>query len=278
MSGVGILLCACPPSLFALVVDKEVWLVDFWDSSAKEVESFFVRLHGKRVSRNMEDTVLWTEIKSGKFLPKINFFAWEATWGRKRKKVWRVALLHIFWTVWKELDPPPWLNRMREMGYPPGYLDPEEEEQPSGITIYADEEVKDEQEDGEILETEYLEPQRKMSVEFPGINAPIPKNADERRWAAGSRPHRRLNHSYEPSSRRNSHEQRWSRDYRDDGPCDSDMEISPPGLVTHQGMVALTLVTLPTVQEVTFRDLEALILGGLYLTEVGGALWSMKIH
>ncbi|CBI16864.3 unnamed protein product, partial [Vitis vinifera] len=107
-----------------------------------------------------------------------------------------------------ELDPPPWLNRMREMGYPPGYLDPEEEEQPSGITIYADEEVKDEQEDGEILETEYLEPQRKMSVEFPGINAPIPKNADERRWAAGSRPHRRLNHSYEPSSRRNSHEQR----------------------------------------------------------------------
>uniref|UniRef100_F6GVR1 CCHC-type domain-containing protein n=1 Tax=Vitis vinifera TaxID=29760 RepID=F6GVR1_VITVI len=127
-----------------------------------------------------------------------------------------------------ELDPPPWLNRMREMGYPPGYLDPEEEEQPSGITIYADEEVKDEQEDGEILETEYLEPQRKMSVEFPGINAPIPKNADERRWAAGSRPHRRLNHSYEPSSRRNSHEQRWSRDYRDDGPCDSDMEISPP--------------------------------------------------
>lgn len=53
---------------------------------------------------------------------------------------------------------------------------------------------------------------------------------------------------------------------------------APPGLVTHQGMVALTLVTLPTVQEVTFRDLEALILGGLYLTEVGGALWSMKIH
>lgn len=22
----------------------------------------------------------------------------------------------------QELDPPPWLNRMREMGYPPGYL------------------------------------------------------------------------------------------------------------------------------------------------------------
>ena len=22
----------------------------------------------------------------------------------------------------QELDPPPWLNRMRELGYPPGYL------------------------------------------------------------------------------------------------------------------------------------------------------------
>lgn len=24
--------------------------------------------------------------------------------------------------VMQELDPPPWLNRMRELGYPPGYL------------------------------------------------------------------------------------------------------------------------------------------------------------
>ncbi|KAG9146660.1 hypothetical protein Leryth_019687 [Lithospermum erythrorhizon] len=31
-----------------------------------------------------------------------------------------------------ELDPPPWLNRMREIGYPPGYLDPEDKDQPSG--------------------------------------------------------------------------------------------------------------------------------------------------
>ncbi|KAL3646107.1 hypothetical protein CASFOL_011287 [Castilleja foliolosa] len=35
-----------------------------------------------------------------------------------------------------ELDPPPWLNRMREMGYPPGYLDVGAEDQPSGITIF----------------------------------------------------------------------------------------------------------------------------------------------
>ena len=51
---------------------------------------------------------------------------------------------------------------------------------------------------------------------------------------------------------------------------------APPGRVTHQGMVEMILVTLPTVQEVIFRDLEALALEGLYLTESAGA--SMKIH
>ncbi|KAF2313749.1 hypothetical protein GH714_013138 [Hevea brasiliensis] len=82
-----------------------------------------------------------------------------------------------------ELDPPPWLNRMRELGYPPGYLDPDDEDQPSGITIFADEDVKEEQEDGEIIETDCPDPPKKMAVEFPGINAPIPENADERLWA-----------------------------------------------------------------------------------------------
>ena len=29
----------------------------------------------------------------------------------------------FFWNfVMQELDPPPWLNRMQELGYPPGYL------------------------------------------------------------------------------------------------------------------------------------------------------------
>ena len=63
-------------------------------------------------------------------------------------------------------------------------LDPEDEDQPSGIIIFADEEIKEEKGDGEILETECPELPKKMSVEFPGINAPIPENADERRWAA----------------------------------------------------------------------------------------------
>ncbi|XP_041004227.1 uncharacterized protein LOC121249576 [Juglans microcarpa x Juglans regia] len=134
-----------------------------------------------------------------------------------------------------ELDPPPWLHRMREIGYPPGYLDPDIEDQSSGITIYADEEIKEEQEDGEIVERDCPEPQRKMTVKFPGLNAPIPENADERLWAAGpsssdfsrNRLHRRLNHNSEPVSRGHHREQRWSRDLGDDGPPGCEPGLSP---------------------------------------------------
>ncbi|KAF5183745.1 Zinc finger cchc domain-containing protein [Thalictrum thalictroides] len=113
-----------------------------------------------------------------------------------------------------ELDPPPWLHRMREIGYPVGYLDPDYEDQPSGITIYADEKTKDGEEDGEILDTNNPEPKKKMTVEFPGINAPIPENADERRWTPLPEA------SSFDSSRHRSHprDSRRSRDYRDDGP------------------------------------------------------------
>ncbi|XP_074271753.1 uncharacterized protein LOC141595676 isoform X2 [Silene latifolia] len=82
-----------------------------------------------------------------------------------------------------ESDPPPWLNRMREIGYPPGYLEPDDENLPSGITIFSSEEVKDDKEDGEI-EAELDDTPKKMSVNYPGVNAPIPKNADEKDWAA----------------------------------------------------------------------------------------------
>ncbi|XP_028805840.1 uncharacterized protein LOC114760718 [Neltuma alba] len=125
-----------------------------------------------------------------------------------------------------ELDPPPWLNRMREIGYPPGYLDVDEEDQPSGITIYGEEEIR-EQEDGEITEADYSKSKRKMAVKFPGINAPIPENADERLWAAGpsssdtfrNRPqHRSSNYSTDYVSRGNYRERRSSMDFRDDGP------------------------------------------------------------
>ncbi|TKY50056.1 Zinc finger CCHC domain-containing protein 8 [Spatholobus suberectus] len=127
-----------------------------------------------------------------------------------------------------ELDPPPWLNRMREIGYPPGYLDVDDEDQPSGITIYTDREIAD-QEDGEIMEADSSKPRRKMTVEFPGINAPIPENADERLWATGAGPsssdisrnlslsQHRSNNSTDYGSRGYHREQRLG-DLRDDGP------------------------------------------------------------
>lgn len=134
-----------------------------------------------------------------------------------------------------ELDPPPWLNRMREIGYPPGYLDPEDKDQPSGITIFAfDEESKDDTEDGEILDTDYPELPKKKSVEFPGINGPIPGNADEKHWTAMQQSHdmsrersnRRFNHSSETSGKYYQ-EQRWARDLRDDGPPGVDPTTNP---------------------------------------------------
>ncbi|XP_031117215.1 zinc finger CCHC domain-containing protein 8-like [Ipomoea triloba] len=122
-----------------------------------------------------------------------------------------------------ELDPPPWLNRMREIGYPPGYLDPDNEDMPSGITIFADEEIEEETEEGEILEkTDPEPPPKKMSVEFPGINAPVPEDADKWRWAAGSSSwkisrtssYSRHNHT---SDREHYLERQLSRDFQDEG-------------------------------------------------------------
>ncbi|XP_074274679.1 uncharacterized protein LOC141598800 [Silene latifolia] len=80
-----------------------------------------------------------------------------------------------------EFDPPPWLNKMRELGYPPGYLDLEEEDQPSGIAIFGDDETpKVDINDPSLDERKS---QKKMMIEFPGINAPIPENADQSLWA-----------------------------------------------------------------------------------------------
>ncbi|XP_010435768.1 PREDICTED: zinc finger CCHC domain-containing protein 8-like isoform X1 [Camelina sativa] len=114
-----------------------------------------------------------------------------------------------------ELDPPPWFNRMREIGYPPGYLAPGDDHL-SGITIFGEEvETREEieSEDGEILEkAPPPEPEMKKTVEFPGINAPLPENADEWLWEAA------------PSQKNNSRSGRWQQrtsrghDYRDDGP------------------------------------------------------------
>nr|GEV17392.1 putative ribonuclease H-like domain-containing protein [Tanacetum cinerariifolium] len=80
-----------------------------------------------------------------------------------------------------EFDPPPWLNKMRELGYPPGYLDLEEHDQPSGIIIHGKGDTKEEIEQcGDTISTNL---KRKMSVDFPGINAPIPVKANHNIWA-----------------------------------------------------------------------------------------------
>ncbi|GLU10823.1 hypothetical protein SLE2022_276040 [Rubroshorea leprosula] len=135
-----------------------------------------------------------------------------------------------------EFDPPPWLNRMREIGYPPGYLDLDDEDQPSGIIIYTDGVFVEGQEDGEIsemkdetIDSERPNKRRKMTIEFPGINAPIPEGADAKRWAhapapapsssgpsRNRSPQRSSLHS-EHGSRGYHHEQRY-RNFRDDGP------------------------------------------------------------
>ncbi|KAJ4833254.1 hypothetical protein Tsubulata_005087 [Turnera subulata] len=141
-----------------------------------------------------------------------------------------------------ELDPPPWLNRMRELGYPPGYLDPVDEDQPSGITIFTDEDDQLEQEDGEIIGMGNPEPPKKKSVDFPGINAPIPENADERLWEVGSsgfdfrnQSHHKMNHYSEPMSWRHNTEHRRPRDFRDDGPPGVDLPFSPSSFPPRYG-------------------------------------------
>jgi len=111
-----------------------------------------------------------------------------------------------------ENDPPPWLHRMRELGYPPGYLDVvDDEDKPSGITIFGDGEVKLEYEEGELPgQGEPSPPRKRMTVEFPGINAPIPENGDP--WLWGSTPP-------QSSARHHSSD---SRDYRDRGTLGAD--------------------------------------------------------
>lgn len=95
---------------------------------------------------------------------------------------------------------------------------------PSGITIFADEEIEEDTEEGEILEKSEPEPPpKKMSVEFPGVNAPIPEDADKWRWAAGSsswkisRTSSYSRHNHHTSDREHFVERQLSRDFEDEG-------------------------------------------------------------
>ncbi|CAN6455721.1 unnamed protein product [Victoria cruziana] len=126
-----------------------------------------------------------------------------------------------------EFDPPPWLNRMREIGYPPGYLGTEDEDEPSGIILYTDEKSEEACEDGEILETDnsFSMEGKKMMVDFPGINAPIPENADSRSWAASPKQAHGPDSGRDWSNPRSNHsesmqffDRRITDDYADEAP------------------------------------------------------------
>ncbi|KAF0888701.1 hypothetical protein E2562_016497, partial [Oryza meyeriana var. granulata] len=104
-----------------------------------------------------------------------------------------------------ENDPPPWLHRMRELGYPPGYLDVvDDEDKPSGITIFGDEDIKEEYEEGELPDQgEPSPPQTKKTVEFPGINGPIPENGDRWLWDSTPPQYSGRHHSSDSREQRN---------------------------------------------------------------------------
>ncbi|CAH2079803.1 unnamed protein product [Thlaspi arvense] len=120
------------------------------------------------------------------------------------------------------------INTMREIGYPPCYLAPKDDHL-SGITIFGEEEDEERREEIESEEWEILEkgtppePHMKMKLEFLGINAPLPENADE--WPWGAAP------SYKSirSNNRSWHQKRTSRghNYRDDDQLDFESSSYP---------------------------------------------------
>ncbi|KAK9830123.1 hypothetical protein WJX72_009892 [[Myrmecia] bisecta] len=67
------------------------------------------------------------------------------------------------------LDPPPWLTRMRQMGYPPGWI-----KKHTGSAESDDDAV--------VMYDVVFMGMEEMLVSFPGINAPIPKGADVASW------------------------------------------------------------------------------------------------
>nr|GMC59527.1 zinc finger CCHC domain-containing protein 8-like [Ipomoea batatas] len=117
-----------------------------------------------------------------------------------------------------ELDPPPWLHRMRKIGSPPRYLGPEDEDLPSGITIYGDDEIKEETEEGEILENSAM-PTKAMSIEFPD-KAAGPSSITASRTRSYSSRNKSNNHMSDTVYRGHYLEQHRSRDtnFEDKGP------------------------------------------------------------
>lgn len=78
----------------------------------------------------------------------------------------------------------------------------EDDNQPSGITIYANGDTPEENE--ECINTVSKDPKKKMIVDFPGVNAPIPVNANQNRWANPN--HTPVSFTYSNNNRPLNHE------------------------------------------------------------------------
>ena len=87
-------MCISFPSLFVISLTKEAWLEDMWshagggvwaprfsrrlnDWEVFDVEHFLLRLQERRVYSDVEDQVLWTKAKDGRFFVKSLYKALE---------------------------------------------------------------------------------------------------------------------------------------------------------------------------------------------------------
>ena len=88
-------MCISFPSLFAISLAKESWVEDVWshfgggvwapprfsrwldDWEVFDVERFLLRLQGMRVYSDVEDQVVWTKAKDGRFFVKSLYKALE---------------------------------------------------------------------------------------------------------------------------------------------------------------------------------------------------------
>ncbi|CAI9096051.1 OLC1v1032118C1 [Oldenlandia corymbosa var. corymbosa] len=133
------------------------------------------------------------------------------------------------------MDPPPWLNRIRQIGCPPAYLaEQDKENQPSEITIFG----ADRNREGEILEKSLAKPDKRMTVKFPPEIKADKKLWES--WPAESKLYRdqyyynRCNQTLDSGSRGYYYQDRrppMSRSFEDDEPpppgCDNNERPTP---------------------------------------------------
>ena len=77
-------------------------------------------------------------------------------------------------------DPPPYLRRMQQLGYPPGYLGNANEPEAPALQMFEDSSTLSKFSDaGKAVDPVEGE---KPLVDFPGLNVPPPHGSDPRAW------------------------------------------------------------------------------------------------